>query len=41
MNLNILGDFQICISVHLNATLWHIFVEHQMGIIFMGVIAKH
>ena len=23
-----------------NATLWHIFVENQKGVIFMGVVAK-
>ena len=27
--------------VSLNATLWHIFVEHQIGVIFIGVVAKH
>ena len=24
----------------LDATLWHIFEEHQVGIVFMGVFAK-
>ena len=27
--------------VSLNPALWQIFVEHQIGIIFMGVVAKH
>ena len=25
----------------LNATLWHIFVKHQIDIVLMGVVAKH
>ena len=25
----------------LNADLWHIFVEHQIGVIFMRDVAKH
>ena len=25
----------------LNATLWYTFVEHQIGDIFMGVVAKY
>ena len=30
----------ICLLwISLNATLWHIFVEHQKNVIFMGVIA--
>ena len=27
--------------VNANATLKHVFVENQKGIIFMGVVAKH
>ena len=36
LTLNILCLFWMS----LNATLWHIFVENQIGVIFMGVVAK-
>ena len=25
----------------LKATLWHIFMERQIGLVFMGIVAKH
>ena len=28
------------LRMSLNATLWHIFVEDQIGAIFMGVVAN-
>ena len=32
----------ICLLwMSLNATLWYIFIEHQISVIFLGVIAKH
>ena len=33
-------DFQYYLFI-VNATLWHIFVENQNGIIFTGVVLKH
>ena len=39
-----LGTFIVDFEYYLfivNATLWHIFVENQKGVIFMGVFAKH
>ena len=33
--------FFVYCECHLNASLWHIFVEHQTGVIFMGAVAKH
>ena len=40
--LLLLTLYILCLfGMSLNATLWHIFVEHQMGVIFIGVVAKH
>ena len=39
-----LGIFTVDFKYYMfivNATLWHIFVENQKGVIFMGVVAKH
>ena len=39
-----LGTFIVDFEYYLfivNATLWHIFVENQKGVIFMGIVAKH
>ena len=39
-----LGTFIADVEYYLfivSATLWHIFVENQKGVIFLGVIAKH
>ena len=33
-------DFEYYLFI-VSATLWHIFVENQKGVIFMGVVAKH
>ena len=34
-------EYSLFIGMPLNAILWHIFVEHQIGVIFMEIIAKH
>ena len=39
-----LGTFIVDFEYYLfivSATLWHIFVENQKGVIFMTVVAKH
>ena len=43
-SLHFFGSFIVDFEYYLfivNATLWHIFVENQKGIIFKGVVAKH
>ena len=34
-------EYSLFIGMSLNAILWYIFVEHQIGVIFMEIIAKH
>ena len=39
-----LGNFIVGSEYYLftvNATLWHVFVEDQKRVLFMGVVAKH
>ena len=33
-------DFEYYLFI-VNATWWHVFVENQKGVMFMGVFAKH
>ena len=38
-----IADFEYILFIMnvVNATLWCIFAEHQIGVIFMGLVPKH
>ena len=38
-----IADFEYSLFIVnvINATLWHIFAKHQIGVIFLGVVPRH